>query len=116
MDMDNTYHPENFECKIYQTWEEQGFFKPNGDTTKSAFSIALPPPNVTGSLHMGHAFQQTIMDSLIRYHRMKGDNTLWQCGTDHAGIATQMVGERKVAAEKSLTRHDLGSEEFIRRI
>ena len=116
MDMDKTYQPENFESKIYQNWEEQGFFKPNGDTTKSAFSIALPPPNVTGSLHMGHAFQQTIMDSLIRYHRMKGDNTLWQCGTDHAGIATQMVVERKLAAEEGLTRHDLGREEFIRRI
>lgn len=116
MDMDKTYQPENFESKIYQNWEENGFFKPNGDASKPSFSIALPPPNVTGSLHMGHAFQQTIMDSLIRYHRMKGDNTLWQCGTDHAGIATQMVVERKIAAEESLTRHDLGREEFIKRI
>lgn len=116
MDMDKTYQPENFESKIYQNWEEKGFFKPNGDTSKPAFSIALPPPNVTGSLHMGHAFQQTIMDSMIRYHRMKGDNTLWQCGTDHAGIATQMVVERKLAAEEKLTRHDLGREEFINRI
>lgn len=114
--MDKTYQPENFESKIYQNWEEQGFFKPNGDSSKNSFSIALPPPNVTGSLHMGHAFQQTIMDSLIRYHRMKGDNTLWQPGTDHAGIATQMVVERKIAAEEGLTRHDLGREEFINRI
>lgn len=116
MEMDKTYQPENFESKIYQNWEEQGFFKPNADATRPAFSIALPPPNVTGSLHMGHAFQQTIMDSMIRYHRMKGDNTLWQCGTDHAGIATQMVVERKLAAEEGLTRHDLGREEFIKRI
>lgn len=114
--MDKTYQPENFESKIYQNWEEQGFFKPNGDSSKNSFTIALPPPNVTGSLHMGHAFQQTIMDSLIRYHRMKGDNTLWQPGTDHAGIATQMVVERKIAAEEGLTRHDLGREEFINRI
>ena len=114
--MDKTYQPENFESKIYQNWEEQGFFKPNGDSSKNSFSIALPPPNVTGSLHMGHAFQQTIMDAMIRYHRMKGDNTLWQCGTDHAGIATQMVVERKLAAEEGLTRHDLGREEFIKRI
>ncbi len=116
MDMDKTYQPENFENEIYQNWEAQGFFKASEDATKPSFSIALPPPNVTGSLHMGHAFQQTIMDSLIRYHRMKGDNTLWQCGTDHAGIATQMVVERKLAAEEGLTRHDLGREEFINRI
>ena len=116
MDIDKTYQPELFENEIYQNWEKQGFFKPNGDKSKPSFSIALPPPNVTGSLHMGHAFQQTIMDSLIRYHRMKGDNTLWQCGTDHAGIATQMVVERKLAAEEGLTRHDLGREEFIKRI
>lgn len=116
MEIDKTYQPENFENDIYQKWEQQGFFKPNGDSSKPSFSIALPPPNVTGSLHMGHAFQQTIMDSLIRYHRMKGDNTLWQCGTDHAGIATQMVVERKLAAEEGLTRHDLGREEFINRI
>ena len=116
MEMDKTYQPENFESDIYQKWEEQGLFKPNGDQSKPSFSIALPPPNVTGSLHMGHAFQQTIMDSLIRYHRMKGDNTLWQCGTDHAGIATQMVVERKLAAEEGKTRHDLGRDAFIERI
>ena len=116
MEMDKTYQPENFESKIYQNWEEKGLFKPNGDSSRPSFSIALPPPNVTGSLHMGHAFQQTIMDALIRYHRMKGDNTLWQCGTDHAGIATQMVVERKIAAEEGITRHDLGREEFIKRI
>ncbi len=116
MDMDKTYQPENFETGIYQKWEKEGLFKPSGDTSKPSFSIALPPPNVTGSLHMGHAFQQTIMDTLIRYHRMKGDNTLWQCGTDHAGIATQMVVERKLAREEHLTRHDLGREKFIERV
>ena len=88
----------------------------SGDNSVGAYSIALPPPNVTGSLHMGHAFQQTIMDTLIRYHRMQGFNTLWQCGTDHAGIATQMVVERKLAKEEQLTRHDLGREAFIDRI
>ncbi|WP_406029970.1 valine--tRNA ligase [Succinivibrio sp.] len=114
--MEKTYTPENFESNIYQKWEKEGFFKPNYDSSKESFSIALPPPNVTGSLHMGHAFQQTIMDTLIRFHRMKGDNTLWQCGTDHAGIATQMVVERKLAKEENLTRHDLGREKFIDRV
>ena len=116
MEMDKTYQPEKFESKIYINWENNGLFKPSGDTAAKAYSIALPPPNVTGSLHMGHAFQQTIMDSLIRFHRMNGDNTLWQCGTDHAGIATQMVVERKLAKEENLTRHDLGREKFIERI
>ena len=116
MEMDKIYTPENCESDTYKQWEEAGLFKPNYDESKESFSIALPPPNVTGSLHMGHAFQQTIMDTLIRYHRMKGDNTLWQCGTDHAGIATQMVVERKLAKEENLTRHDLGREEFINRI
>ena len=116
MDMEKTYTPENFESNTYQKWEQDGCFKPNYDASKESFSIALPPPNVTGSLHMGHAFQQTIMDTLIRYHRMKGDNTLWQCGTDHAGIATQMVVERKLAKEENLTRHDLGRDKFIERI
>jgi len=116
MEMDKTYEPEKFESGIYQKWEQEGLFKASMDTSKPSFSIALPPPNVTGSLHMGHAFQQTIMDTLIRYHRMKGDNTLWQCGTDHAGIATQMVVERKLAREEHLTRHDLGREKFIERV
>ncbi len=116
MDMEKTYTPENFESDTYQKWEKDGCFKPTLDDSKDSFSIALPPPNVTGSLHMGHAFQQTIMDTLIRYHRMKGDNTLWQCGTDHAGIATQMVVERKLAKEENLTRHDLGRDKFIERI
>ncbi len=116
MDMEKTYQPENFENDIYKKWEAEGCFKPSFDTSKPAFSIVLPPPNVTGSLHMGHAFQQTIMDTLIRYHRMKGDNTLWQCGTDHAGIATQMVVERKLLKEEGKTRHDLGRDKFIERV
>ncbi|MCR5085261.1 MAG: valine--tRNA ligase [Succinivibrionaceae bacterium] len=114
--MDKVYRPESFEGGIYEQWERDHRFAPSYDATRPAYSIALPPPNVTGSLHMGHAFQQTIMDCLIRYHRMKGDNTLWQCGTDHAGIATQMVVERKLMKEEGKRRQDLGREEFIRRI
>ncbi len=114
--MEKTYNPDAIEQSIYQRWEQEGFFKPNLDASKPSYCICLPPPNVTGSLHMGHAFQQTIMDILIRYHRMLGDNTLWQAGTDHAGIATQMVVERKIANEEGKTRHDYGREAFINRI
>jgi len=111
--MEKTYSPQNIEAQCYQEWEDKGYFKASGHG--SPYCILLPPPNVTGSLHMGHGFQQTIMDALTRYHRMKGDNTLWQCGTDHAGIATQMVVERQLNA-KGLTRHDLGREAFIEKI
>ncbi|KGQ63261.1 valine--tRNA ligase [Gallibacterium anatis] len=104
------------EQALYKHWEEQGYFKPNENPNAPSYCIAIPPPNVTGSLHMGHAFQQTLMDTLIRYHRMQGDNTLWQAGTDHAGIATQMVVERKIAAEEGKTRHDYGREAFIEKI
>lgn len=114
--MEKTYNPKSIEMALYQRWEEAGYFKPHGDTTKPAYSIMIPPPNVTGSLHMGHAFQDTIMDTLIRAERMKGKNTLWQVGTDHAGIATQMVVERKVAAEENKTKHDYGREAFIDKI
>ncbi|WP_409309169.1 valine--tRNA ligase [Pectobacterium sp. B1J-3] len=114
--METKYNPQDIEQPLYERWEEQGYFKPNGDTSKESFSIMIPPPNVTGSLHMGHAFQQTIMDTLIRYQRMQGKNTLWQAGTDHAGIATQMVVERKIAAEEGKTRHDYGREAFIDKI
>ncbi len=113
--MEKTYNPSAIEQDIYQKWEESGHFKPSGDTTKDSYCILLPPPNVTGSLHMGHAFQHTIMDALTRYHRMDGDNTLWQPGTDHAGIATQMVVERMLNAEGK-TRHDLGREDFVKKI
>lgn len=114
--MEKTYNPKSIEQALYQTWEENGYFKPHGDTTKDAYSIMIPPPNVTGSLHMGHAFQDTIMDTLIRCQRMKGKNTLWQVGTDHAGIATQMVVERKIAAEEGKTKHDYGRDAFIDKI
>ncbi|WP_153446212.1 valine--tRNA ligase [Vibrio algicola] len=114
--MEKTYNPTSIEQALYQRWEEAGYFKPHGDTSKQAYSIVIPPPNVTGSLHMGHAFQDTIMDTFIRCERMKGKNTLWQVGTDHAGIATQMVVERKIAAEENKTKHDYGREAFIDKI
>ncbi|MCL1476872.1 valine--tRNA ligase [Marinobacter sp. M3C] len=112
--MEKTYQPENIERQWYDNWESKGYFRPSGEG--ESYSIAIPPPNVTGSLHMGHAFQHTIMDTLTRYKRMQGHNTLWQVGSDHAGIATQMVVERKLAAEEGKTRHDLGRDEFIKRI
>ncbi|WP_417346621.1 valine--tRNA ligase [Ferrimonas sp.] len=113
--MDKTYNPNAIEQRHYQRWENAGYFKPHGDTSKDAYSIMIPPPNVTGSLHMGHAFQDTIMDTMIRYQRMQGKNTLWQVGTDHAGIATQMVVERKLAAQ-GITRQELGRETFIDKV
>jgi len=112
--MEKHFDPNTIETKWYQTWENKGYFKPKNDDS-APYSIMIPPPNVTGSLHMGHAFQDTIMDTLIRYHRMKGDDTLWQPGTDHAGIATQMVVERQLAAQ-GLSRHDLGRDKFIDKI
>ena len=114
--MEKTFNHNAIEQALYQHWEAQGYFKPHGDTSKDSFCIMIPPPNVTGSLHMGHAFQQTLMDTLIRYNRMQGKNTLWQAGTDHAGIATQMVVERKIAAEEGKTRHDYGRDAFIDKI
>ncbi|AEY00647.1 valyl-tRNA synthetase [Oceanimonas sp. GK1] len=114
--MEKTFNPNAIEQALYQQWESKGYFKAHGDTSKDAYSIMIPPPNVTGSLHMGHAFQDSIMDTLIRYQRMQGKNTLWQVGTDHAGIATQMVVERKIAAEEGKTRHDYGREAFIDKI
>ena len=111
--MDKTYQPHEIEQTWYNTWEERGYFAPDGEGTP--YSIAIPPPNVTGSLHMGHGFNNSIMDALIRYHRMKGCNTLWQVGTDHAGIATQMVVERQLQAENK-SRHDLGREKFVEKV
>ena len=112
--LENAYNPSAVEAGMYQGWEESGYFQPTFDKDES-FSIALPPPNVTGSLHMGHGFNNAIMDALTRYHRMDGDNTLWQPGTDHAGIATQMVVERRLNAE-GIRRHDLGRDAFIDKI
>lgn len=111
--MDKTYDPHKIESRWYSTWEDNKYFAPNGGD--ESYTIMIPPPNVTGTLHMGHAFQNTIIDTLIRYHRMKGFNTLWQPGTDHAGIATQMVVERQLNAE-GITRQDLGREAFIDRV
>ncbi len=114
--MEKTYNPEQIEAKYRALWEDKNLFSSSSNTSSSnAYSIMLPPPNVTGSLHMGHAFQHTIMDVLTRYHRAQGEQTLWQPGTDHAGIATQMVVERQLAAE-NITRHNLGREKFTQKI
>lgn len=112
MFMDSSYNPQEIENKWYSFWESSGFFKPSFKEGAPNYCIQLPPPNVTGTLHMGHGFQHTIQDLLIRYHRMKGFNTLWQPGLDHAGIATQLVVERQLE-EKGLTKEDLGREKFI---
>ena len=109
------YSPSDIETKHYQNWEAKGYFAPDMDLAKPSFAIQLPPPNVTGTLHMGHAFNQTIMDGLTRYYRMKGCNTAWIPGTDHAGIATQIVVERQLAAE-GVSRHDLGREAFLEKV
>ncbi|NOR51726.1 MAG: class I tRNA ligase family protein, partial [Gammaproteobacteria bacterium] len=127
--MEKTYNPHAIEQSWYQKWEENGYFAPQGGVSdaqgsanapggrkpKGAYCIMIPPPNVTGTLHMGHAFQDTIIDALTRFNRMKGKDTLWQPGTDHAGIATQMVVERQLNA-KGKTRHDLGREKFIEKV
>src|SRR3989338_4973301 len=136
--LSKSYDPHAIETRIYETWEQAGYFAPcmNAPVSREAgsrerpatgrgaplrhgsgqaYCIMIPPPNVTGSLHMGHAFQDTLMDTLIRYHRMQGDNTLWQAGTDHAGIATQMVVERQLD-RKNISRHDLGREAFLKKV
>ncbi|MGP4716204.1 valine--tRNA ligase [Psychrobacter sp. T6-6] len=112
--LENAYNPAQVEAGMYQGWEESGYFQPTFDKDES-FSIALPPPNVTGSLHMGHGFNNAIMDALTRYHRMDGDNTLWQPGTDHAGIATQMVVERRLEAQ-GIKRRDMTRADFIDKV
>jgi len=110
------FNPKDIESRWYDFWESKGFYQAGLDTTqKNSFCILLPPPNVTGTLHMGHGFNQTLMDALTRYHRMKGDNTLWQPGTDHAGIATQIVVERQLDKE-GISRHDLGREKFLEKV
>jgi valyl-tRNA synthetase len=110
--MDKVYSPRDIEGRLYTRWETAGYFAPSG--SGAPYCIMIPPPNVTGTLHMGHAFQDTIMDALIRHQRMSGRRALWQAGTDHAGIATQMVVERQLNAEGK-TRHDLGREAFVER-
>ncbi len=111
--MDSVYDPHRIEARWYRHWEERGYFEPRGEG--EPYCIMIPPPNVTGTLHMGHAFQDTIMDALVRFHRMDGRRTLWQAGTDHAGIATQMVVERQLEAEGS-SRHAIGREAFVERV
>ena len=115
MELAKSFDPHAIEARWYPLWESRGYFKPSMKPGAPAFCIQLPPPNVTGSLHMGHAFQQTLMDVMVRYHRMRGDNTLWQVGTDHAGIATQIIVEQQLKAEGK-SRHDLGREKFAERV
>jgi valyl-tRNA synthetase len=118
MTIDKAYDPKEIERDCYERWEKKGYFAPKEhkpEEQSDPYCIMIPPPNVTGSLHMGHAFQQTLMDVLIRYQRMKGRPTLWQVGTDHAGIATQMVVERKLLQE-NISKESLGRDEFVKRI
>ena len=116
MELAKSFEPKDIESRWYPQWEQSGYFKAGLDASKKEnFCIQLPPPNVTGTLHMGHGFNQTLMDALTRYHRMRGDNTLWQPGTDHAGIATQIVVERQLDAQ-GISRHDLGREKFIEKV
>ena len=116
MELAKSFEPADIERRWYPVWESSGYFAAGLDTTKTDnFCILLPPPNVTGTLHMGHGFKQTLMDALTRYHRMRGDNTLWQPGTDHAGIATQIVVERQLDAQ-GISRHDLGREKFLEKV
>src|SRR3984957_7866878 len=115
MSIEKTYDPAAVEAKLYARWEQSGAFACDVNSKAEPYCIMMPPPNVTGSLHMGHALTFTLQDILIRYHRMKGNDTLWQPGTDHAGIATQMVVERQLEAEQS-NRHKLGRAGFIARV
>ncbi|SER31901.1 valyl-tRNA synthetase [Nitrosomonas sp. Nm51] len=115
MELEKSFNPRLIENQWYSVWESAGYFKPDYKDNATAYCIMLPPPNVTGTLHMGHAFQHTLMDALTRYHRMKGDNALWQPGTDHAGIATQIVVERQLDQE-NIDRRDLGREAFLARV
>jgi valyl-tRNA synthetase len=110
-----SFEPKDIEARWAPLWEQSGVYQPTLDPAKPSFCIQLPPPNVTGTLHMGHAFNQTIMDSLTRYHRMRGFNTLWVPGTDHAGIATQIVVERQLQEQK-VSRHDLGRKNFVAKV
>src|SRR5262245_21689797 len=115
MELEKSFDPHGVEQRWYPVWESRGYFALPAAADTPAYCIQLPPPNVTGTLHMGHAFQQTLMDALIRYHRMRGFNTNWVVGTDHAGIATQIVVERQLELEGK-TRHDLGREKFVERV
>ena len=115
-ELPKTYDPAGFEDRIYAMWMERGYFTPDPADTRPPFCVVIPPPNVTGQLHMGHALDETLQDILVRYKRMKGFDTLWVPGTDHAGIATQIKVEEHLRGEEGLTRFDLGREEFLRRV
>ncbi|PKQ03316.1 MAG: valine--tRNA ligase, partial [Alphaproteobacteria bacterium HGW-Alphaproteobacteria-11] len=114
--LDKTFSPQEAEERLYRLWEESGAFKAGGPEGAKPYCIVIPPPNVTGSLHMGHALNNTLQDALIRFERMRGKDVLWQPGLDHAGIATQMIVERQLAAEGNIGRRDMGREAFIERI
>ncbi len=114
--LSKTFQPGEAEQRIYKDWEESGAFKASGNTAEDAFCIVIPPPNVTGSLHIGHALNNTLQDILVRFERMRGKDVLWQCGTDHAGIATQMVVERKLMEENQTDRRTMGREAFVKRV
>ncbi|URJ29759.1 valine--tRNA ligase [Blochmannia endosymbiont of Camponotus sp.] len=114
--VEKIYNPKNIEEPIYKFWEQGGYFNPHGDTSHKSYCIMMPPPNITGQLHLGHAFQQTIMDVLVRYQRMQGRNTLWQTGTDHAGIATQILIENKIYHDTGKTRHNYTRDDLIKKI
>ena len=116
MELAKSFEPSLIEAKWYPLWESSGYFKPSMRPGAPPFCIQLPPPNVTGTLHMGHAFQQTLMDLMIRYHRMRGDNTLWQVGTDHAGIATQIVVEQQLKAQGKSRATTSGRAAFVERV
>src|SRR6187200_2458134 len=115
MELAKSFEPHAIEARWYPIWESRGDFKPSYAPGAAPYCIQLPPPNVTGTLHMGHAFQHTLMDTLIRYHRMRGYDTLWQVGTDHAGIATEMVVARNLARDNR-TRDDLGRDAFVEKV
>src|SRR5918998_1006046 len=110
--LEKTFDPQSVEPRLYREWEESGVFAPKDDPAAEPFSIVIPPPNVTGSLHIGHALNNTLQDVLARFERMRGKAVLWLPGTDHAGIATQMVVERQLAAERNIGRRDMGREAF----
>src|SRR5690349_10130137 len=115
MELAKSFEPHEIEQRWYPLWESRGYFEASRDAGQPAYCIQLPPPNVTGTLHMGHAFQQTLMDALIRYHRMRGYDVNWVVGTDHAGIATQIVVERQLELEGK-SRHELGRDAFVDRV
>ena len=115
-ELNKVYDPKSFEQRLYKTWEEKGYFKADSKSKKEPYTIVIPPPNVTGQLHMGHAFDETLQDILIRYKRMSGYEALWVPGTDHAGIATQIKVEAELREKEGLTRYDLGREKFLERV